>query len=240
MDTLQTIAAALRAEGATLSTAESCTGGLIGHLITNLSGSSEWYVGGAISYSNDLKKQVLGVPAEMLDEHGAVSREVAIAMAEGARRAFGTDYALSVTGIAGPGGGSDGKPVGLTYIGLAGPDGTRVERYVWQGNREENKRSSAHAALSLLAAQLGGHPMKTPAPSAAVQAEFRRDGTLHPTSFFLDGRDHRITDWGRQWQEGGSRHFLVMTGDQRVWELIFESATSHWAVVPRSTGERRA
>jgi PncC family amidohydrolase len=136
--------------GATVSTAESCTGGLVGHLLTEISGSSAWYVGGAVVYSDALKRQLVAVPAALIDSHGAVSPEVAGAMAEGARHSFGTTLALSVTGIAGPTGGTASKPVGLVYVAVSDGAGAVVERHVWGGDRSANKRESAHAALRLL------------------------------------------------------------------------------------------
>ncbi len=134
----------------TVATAESCTGGLVGHLLTEIPGSSDWFVGGAISYSNAVKHGVLGVTDEALERHGAVSAQVAVAMAEGARRAFGADLAVAVTGIAGPAGGSDAKPVGLTYVSVADAKGHEVQRHHWIGDRSANKRASARAALVLL------------------------------------------------------------------------------------------
>jgi PncC family amidohydrolase len=136
--------------GWTLAVAESCTGGLLGHLITGVSGSSAYFEGGIISYSNEAKERLLGVPHETLVQHGAVSEETALAMARGARRLLGTDVALSVTGIAGPTGGSADKPVGLVYVGLAAEDAELCEKHVWQGDRAQNKALSAEAALDLL------------------------------------------------------------------------------------------
>ena len=134
----------------TLAVAESCTGGLLGHRITNVPGSSAYFQGGVISYSNEAKGRILGVPHETLIEHGAVSKETALAMAHGARRLFGTHIALSVTGIAGPAGGTPEKPVGLVYIGLAAEGVDLWERHIWTGDRTENKERSAEAALELL------------------------------------------------------------------------------------------
>jgi len=144
------VGAALRETGQTLSAAESCTGGLIGVMVTEAPGASEYFLGGLIAYANDVKREQLGVAQALLDEHGAVSRPVAVAMAQECRRRFGSDWALSVTGIAGPGGGTPEKPVGLVFIGLAGPSGTRVERHVFPGDREIIRRRSARAALDLL------------------------------------------------------------------------------------------
>ena len=140
----------LSQRGWTLAVAESCTGGLLGHRITNVSGSSSYFRGGVISYSDELKESMLGVPEETLIEHGAVSKETALAMAQGARCVLDTDVALSVTGIAGPAGGTPEKPVGLVYIGLAAEGADLWEKYIWQGDRTENKEQSAEAALKLL------------------------------------------------------------------------------------------
>ncbi|MBA7645627.1 Nicotinamide-nucleotide amidohydrolase PncC [subsurface metagenome] len=140
----------LSERGWTLAVAESCTGGLLGHRITNVSGSSSYFRGGVISYSNEVKESILGVPEETLIEHGAVSKEIAQAMAQGARRLLGTDVALSVTGIAGPTGGTPEKPVGLVYVGLAAEGADLWEKHIWQGDRAENKQQSAQAALELL------------------------------------------------------------------------------------------
>ncbi len=140
----------LKKLGLTLSLAESCTGGLIAHRITNVSGSSNYFLGGVVAYSNEAKEKILGVPHEILLQHGAVSEETARAMAQGARHLFVSDLALAVTGIAGPTGGTSEKPVGLVYIALAAEDGERCQRFVWPGDRLQNKAQSAGAALQLL------------------------------------------------------------------------------------------
>ena len=141
--------------GLTLATAESCTGGLIGYALTEVSGSSGYYVGGLISYSNEMKKQHLGVGAATLEKHGAVSAQTCVAMAHGARERYRADVGIAVTGIAGPDGGTDTKPVGLTYVGVADADGNDVRRHVWAGDRHSNKVDSADAALRLLLERLG-------------------------------------------------------------------------------------
>lgn len=140
----------LKAVGATVATAESCTGGLIASRLTDVPGSSAYVVGGVVSYSNEVKQRQLGVAEQTLIDYGAVSEQTAREMARGARALFGVDYALSVTGIAGPGGDTPGKPVGLTYVGVAWEGGVEVERHVWDGDRIANKSSSADAALRLL------------------------------------------------------------------------------------------
>ncbi len=134
----------------TLAIAESCTGGLICDRITDVSGSSRYFERGVISYSNQAKLELLGVPPEMIREHGAVSPQTAIAMAKGVRRISGTDYGLSVTGIAGPQGGSREKPIGLVYIGFAHKDGAYFQRFLFDGPRRMNKERAAQAALNVV------------------------------------------------------------------------------------------
>jgi PncC family amidohydrolase len=150
------VGALLRARRLTLAVAESCTGGGLGDALTDIAGSSEYFLGGVIAYANEVKERLLGVPAALIDRQGAVSAEVAESMAEGVRRLVQSDLALAVTGIAGPGGGSEGKPVGLVYIALATPQGARVQRHVWSSDRVGNKRSSVRAALELLGEYLRG------------------------------------------------------------------------------------
>ncbi|HEX3126369.1 MAG TPA: competence/damage-inducible protein A [Thermoanaerobaculia bacterium] len=151
-DTLETVVGdLLRKAGATLTVAESCTGGLLAERITRVAGSSDYFLGGAVTYTNDLKTQVLGVPPEMLAEHGAVSEPLARAMAEGVRRVFHSDYGAGITGVAGPGGGSEAKPVGTVHIAVAGPDGRLEHRKVrFPGDRERVRAQSAQLALDLL------------------------------------------------------------------------------------------
>lgn len=134
----------------TLALAESCTGGLVGHRITNVPGSSEYLLGGVVAYSYDAKEHLLGVRHNTLYDHGAVSLETAIEMAQGVRRVLGADIGISVTGIAGPGGGLPGKPVGLVYICLSARDFERVEKFVWDSDRAGNKWASSEAALQML------------------------------------------------------------------------------------------
>ncbi|MDQ6691388.1 MAG: CDP-diacylglycerol--glycerol-3-phosphate 3-phosphatidyltransferase [Candidatus Dormibacteraeota bacterium] len=145
-----TLAVRLGQARRSLGVAESCTGGLLAGAITDLPGSSAFFSGGVVSYSNELKQSLLDVPATLLGEKGAVSAEVAVAMAQGARERLGTDYALSITGVAGPGGEGTAKPAGLTFIGLAGPDTVIVKQFNWAGDRWENRRLSVRAALRLL------------------------------------------------------------------------------------------
>jgi nicotinamide-nucleotide amidase len=134
----------------TIALAESCTGGLIAHRLTNVPGSSAYFVGGVVSYANEAKERMLGVSHQTLQEHGAVSKETAQEMSRGVRRLLQTDLALAVTGIAGPSGGTPEKPVGLTYIALTTEDLDRCKRYFWKGDRWSNKEQSAEAALEML------------------------------------------------------------------------------------------
>ena len=136
--------------GLTIATAESCTGGLLASAITDVSGSSGYFRGGIVAYANEAKMSLLAVPVELLEAHGAVSAQVARAMALGARTLLSVDLAISVTGVAGPGGGSASKPVGLTYVAVADATGAEVRRFNWSGDRLANKNASALAALELL------------------------------------------------------------------------------------------
>ena len=140
----------IRQEGLTLGVVESATGGLISHLITNVPGSSDYYKGSVTAYSNEVKIKVVGVKEETINRYGAVSSQVAEEMAQGGRKILAADICLADTGIAGPGGATPGKPVGLFYIGLSHRDGSYSQRHNFQGTREQNKRHAAEAALSWL------------------------------------------------------------------------------------------
>jgi PncC family amidohydrolase len=153
----------LRARGMTLAVAESCTGGLLASRITDVPGASDYFRGGIIAYQNDVKERLLAVPTRVLAQHGAVSEETAKAMAIGCRDLLVSDIALSITGIAGPGGGSAEKPVGLVYIALATADKVSCHRFNWGKDRLANKESSVNAALKLVLALLKGgfQPLET-------------------------------------------------------------------------------
>lgn len=139
-----------------IAAAESCTGGLVSDRLTDVPGSSEYFMGGIIAYSYEAKVSLLGVSWDTLNGHGAVSRETVLEMAHGARKLLQVDLAVSVSGIAGPGGGTDEKPVGTTWIGLAGPDGEWARHFVWTGDRVANKLASSDAALLILIDYLEG------------------------------------------------------------------------------------
>ncbi len=136
--------------GLTLAVAESCTGGLIGHRITDVPGSSTYFLGGVIAYAYEAKERLLGVRHSTLYEYGAVSEQTAGEMARGARRVVGADIGIAVTGIAGPSGGLPDKPVGTTWVAVSTRDREWTERHQWDGNRDENKAASVDAALELL------------------------------------------------------------------------------------------
>ena len=153
---LTTISEMLFAKKLTIATAESCTGGLIANLLTNISGSSTYYDRGIVSYSNQAKMELLDVSEDLLEEHGAVSEPVAKAMAEGVRNKAKVDIGISSTGIAGPTGGTEQKPVGLVYIGLSTKDQTLVNKYVFSKDRLRNKHETAKHALLMLKEYLEG------------------------------------------------------------------------------------
>lgn len=141
---------------ATVATAESCTGGLIAASLTERPGSSAIYAGGVSAYANEAKTKLLGVSADIIKAHGAVSAEVAEAMARGVFQRLGTTYAVSVTGIAGPQGGSEAKPVGTVWIGLAGPSGVRSQKFQLHGSRQQIRSATVHRALAALLGEIKG------------------------------------------------------------------------------------
>jgi len=147
----------LRDKGFKLATAESCTGGLVANRITNVPGSSEYFHGGIIAYSYKAKVALLNVSWDTLQKHGAVSREIVIEMARGGRVGLDVDIVVSVSGIAGPGGGLPDKPVGTTWIGLSTVEGDWARKFVWEGDRLQNKALSADAALQFLLDCLEGN-----------------------------------------------------------------------------------
>ena len=153
--------------GLTLATAESCTGGLVAHTVTEVAGSSGYLRGGIVAYADEAKERLLDVPRDVLDAHGAVSAQVARAMADGAAARFTTDVSVAVTGVAGPGGGSPAKPVGLTYVAVTAPSTNEVRRFLWTGDRAANKRASAGAALRLLLEVVRAGPQRKPVAAKA-------------------------------------------------------------------------
>ena len=238
---------ALKRRGWTVCTAESCTGGLIAHRLTNISGSSAYVLGGVVTYSNEAKMKLIGVREATLSAHGALSAATAKAMAEGVRALFNADIALSVTGIAGPDGGTPEKPVGLVYIGLAMREGAWARRCEWSGDRQENKRQSADAALTWLIEHLKESAASAtvapvvPAPRGApkhnairepseVEAMFAHNGKVRVLRFTWKGRSWPVVSQGRQRDTGGELRTLVMTTRDRVYELMYERSSEKWFV----------
>jgi PncC family amidohydrolase len=219
--------AVLIKRGRTIATAESCTGGLLGDRITGVPGSSAYFLGGVIAYANDVKEHILNVPKETMVEHGAVSEETALEMARGARNVLNADYGLSVTGIAGPGGGSDEKPVGLTWVAVSGPEGDFAVKHIYPGDRDENKHAAVDSVLELLLEVAEGDKGKP------IQVNTRRDeqDRLVPTVLVLGGNRHSIIDWGRRWKEGSSEHMLVRTSDGRTHEIAFDEQEAVWRLI---------
>ena len=141
--------------GIVVATAESCTGGLISSTITDVPGSSAIFGYGMVTYSNEAKMKILGVKEDTLKQFGAVSKETAYEMAEGLKKVSSADVAISVTGIAGPGGGSEEKPVGLVYMGIATKEGIFTKKNLFNGDRDEIRKQTVHTALNLIAEKLG-------------------------------------------------------------------------------------
>ena len=149
-DLLNKVATLLKNKKLTISTAESCTGGLIANSLTNISGSSDYFDRGIVSYSNGSKIELLEISEDMLKKYGAVSEQVAKAMAEGIRKISNVDIGLSTTGIAGPTGGTKEKPVGLVYIAIATSKNTEIKKFIFSGDRMQNKEDTCNAALEII------------------------------------------------------------------------------------------
>ncbi len=239
----------LRRLGLTLAAAESCTGGLVGSLITDVAGSSDYFLGSAVTYANSAKAAVLGVDALTLASHGAVSAEVAQEMARRVRFLFGADIGLAVTGIAGPAGGTPDKPVGLTYLHLSAPDAEWGEHHVWQGDRLANKQQSATAVLALLLRylehQAGDDTRGTAQPPAAAPGLTGEPVTVelgsavgmlpHPHAFTWHGQRYQVAAIGRRWQLRDEtatwQCLLVQTPAHDTFQLGYRADTGEWRVV---------
>ncbi len=258
-DTIEVkIGALLTALGLTIALAESCTGGQIGDRLTDVPGSSAYFLGSAVTYAYSAKEHVLGVEHGALLSKGAVSEEVARQMAQGARRVFGADLAVAVTGIAGPGGSTPDKPVGLAHLHLSAADAEWPERHIWQEDRVGNKRRSADAALALILRYLeqqqarraaaSASPARTPQSdrsgqdtvaarrwtTAAVDAWRTPDGQVHPRAFAWRGETHIVAATGRRWieshQDGAWHCVLVQTAAGDTFELRFQPESERWVV----------
>lgn len=230
----------LRERGWRLAVAESCTGGLVGHRLTNISGSSTYFVGDMIVYAYDAKVRLLGVRWETLEQFGAVSRETVLEMARGVRQVLAADIGMAVSGIAGPGGGTPNKPVGLTWIGLNTADQEVAYHFVWDGDRSENKDRSAQAVLQILVDYLKEKRDEVKAMEAvAVKAKFDEQGQVLPLSFTWRGREYLVETVGRRWSAENGQHMLVMVPSGRMFELVFLPQESRW-VLRRGDQKRMA
>jgi len=245
-----TIGELLRQRGLRLATAESCTGGLVGHRLTNIPGSSDYFVGGVIAYANAVKMWALGVRLQTLEEYGAVSRETVLEMASGVQRALAADIGLAVSGIAGPGGGTPEKPVGLVWIGLSAPLVEIARRYLFAGDRLPIKEQAAQAALELLVETLQGKLMDTGeslddiVPGSQVRgvpvevrARTNAQGQALPVSLALDEITYMVESIGRRWQDVEGEHILVMIKGGKVFELVYASPGGAWTA--RETGKTK-
>lgn len=221
----QQIAKILVEHGHTLATAESCTGGLLGHRLTEMPGSSQYYLGGVIAYSNEAKMKFLGVQANTLEREGAVSAAVAEEMVRGAQEAFQADYALAITGIAGPDGGTDEKPVGLTFIALATPQGIKQERFIWTGKRSENKSMSASIAFKMLFEEI------QPLVEYEVEASFNAAGQARPLSVVVGGEQRPVISIGRRWSNNLGDFVLVRVSGGYSLEITLQNGTWFGRVV---------
>ncbi len=239
----------LTEKGLTIALAESCTGGLLASKLTDVAGSSAYVLGGVVSYSNEAKMRLLGVPENVLSNQGAVSAETAAFMAAGARTLFGSDLALSVTGIAGPGGGTADKPVGLVYLHLASLHVSWGERHIWPYDRIGNKLASVEAALAMLMGYLGGQKVedgrqktedreqKTVAGGQRPEVLARpvvveggwRQGRWRLDAIWLEGRRQAISGQGRQSQEAdGTTVVMAETADGARLELVADVRLGGW------------
>lgn len=238
--------------GLTLGLAESCTGGLIGHRLTNVPGSSEYFLGGIVAYSYEAKKSLLGVRPDTLISFGAVSEQTAREMAQGVRRALCADIGVAVTGIAGPGGATPDKPLGLTWIALCAPDFEQAEHYIWAGDRVSNKAQSAEAALRLIERYLRQERPRMQGPgdqgeasqmeTTEVEARFSAEGEVSVLSFTWHGHKYPVTSQGRQWRAEDGWHYLVMTTGERVFELVYagQPERGSWRIEKAPGRERLA
>lgn len=227
------IAALLKRHKLYLCLAESCTGGLISDKITNLPGSSEYYILGVCAYSYEAKKRLLGVSAKTLDQFGAVSAETVREMAIGVRQAIAKDFpldstvSLSVSGIAGPGGGLPSKPVGMVWIGLSSPFGSREVMFQNNGSRVENKKQFAKQALGLLLDHLNEHFL----PKLNLLTTKSINGHHLPQEFTIGESAFKVIDYGRNGEtpQGFTVHAKLTTED--VFELVFLESDKAWHVL---------
>lgn len=244
LDLSTTVGRLLLSRGLTIALAESCTGGLLASALTDVAGSSAYVLGGVVSYSNEAKMRLLNVQERTLLTYGAVSPQTAAEMANGARQLFGSDLAVSVTGIAGPGGGTPEKPVGLVYLHLAAHDAGWGERHVWPYDRISNKLASVEAGLGMVAKFLGERREigdwrlvlstveETVEKGRRVVVEGNwRDGKWRLQAVWLDGQRRDVVGQGRQGQEADGTTLVMaeLAGGTRV-ELRVDMTSGVWQV----------
>ena len=216
--------------GYKLAIAESCTGGLVGHRITNLPGSSKYFLGSIVAYDYSVKRGVLGVEPITLEKYGAVSKETAIEMAVGTRNLLSTEepiekiIGVSVTGIAGPEGGTPDKPVGLVWIGISNYWYKTAASFIWNGNRIENKEFSCQGALNQLLDTLR---ILSRYKNVQVRSLVNFSGNIEPQALMRDSREIPITATGRRWKDELGDHILAMIPGEDVLELI-QSSDGNW------------
>jgi PncC family amidohydrolase len=208
----------LRAKGLRLAIAESCTGGLIGDWITDVPGSSTYYMGSITAYAYEAKVRLLDVRWSTLESHGAVSAETVAEMALGVRRALAADVGLSVSGIAGPTGGTSEKPVGTVWFGISSPTDIKTRKKLFDGERRAIKKQAGVEALSFLIEYLDGGMIK----AVEVVAKVDSKGRMIPKRFKWNKHDFYVDSIGRRWVDKAGEHILVMVQPHdRVYELLF-------------------
>ncbi len=234
------IAPLLRTLHWTLSLAESCTGGLISHRVTNIPGSSDYYLGGINSYTNEIKHRILGVQNETLLAFGAVSEQTVREMAIGVKTLFRSDVSIAVSGIAGPSGGTPQKPVGTVWIGTATADKLTARVFHFFGDRLAIKNQSAEMALWLLLqtllAQVNQLPETKPSFSyqpVAVNFSLNSSGNPQIHSIYWRENEVRVLSHGRQWQDESGWHALVMDIQNQVYELLYKNDGRWYCRPPR-------
>lgn len=218
----------LRRRALRLAIAESCTGGLIGHRITNVPGSSDYYLGSVTAYAYEAKEQLLAVRHDTLVEYGAVSEETVREMARGVRQALGAELGAAVSGIAGPGGGMPEKPVGLVWIGLSAPGVEKSWRCQFSGDRLQIKEQTAERALQVLVDYLRQGPEELLMEPVTVTARFDLQGKIIPLKLTWQGREYAVDSTGRRWQDDAGMHMLVMVVPEQVFELLFVPFEGRW------------
>ena len=225
-----------------IAVAESCTGGLLGHKITNAAGSSAYFLGGAIVYSNQLKRTMVGVKETTLEKFGAVSEEVGVEMAEGIRRLTGADIGVSISGVAGTEGGTDQKPVGMVWSGYSSAVKTEAVSYLFSGSRIGIKESSANAVLEhaylfaqeyidgILASRIHGDQTKSVLKPVEVKAVFSEDGEIKPISIRIAGNEIRVQSKRIRANTPDKIRFMVLLPSDQTRVLELNCRSLDWTL----------